>query len=788
MSRREEEFKHRTSIFEGAYRAWSHLGGMDVEVLFDATKSVKDFDPIQHPLLHDKRISGSGNKKGSNHSINTNDDGTVRMEYPYEPLPRCGLTHPYIQAILSPWLGPNADQDAIELGLATLRTWWQHRRKGENKSALRILGTNKMRIIVDKYTKHFFDLAYCLVTNDNVQAPRTLHLKLKQSDKLKHRFMAHRSNSTGSNVDDDDDMSASMNSTQQQPSSLPFPADELAHLTPLERMHIIQKNALQQNADADYSRSSNNVIHIKGKCLPGKIDLPGIVDAVKRHANNLAHRGGSGNVNDSGSNNNYLNDMESDDVSVQQQEYGDPTTTPLIFVSSRNEYSIVLKVEGITCAHCVKIVETVLKGCAGANSMNGNKSPINGLLDAAADHGVSSVIILIDHPLHAKRIAYESKRNLSLVGYVAQAITVPLESLSDKSGVGNDKDPSSTISQQRQAQRDLLLRSMIDIAKAYPIDFFDFHAPCTCPDSGVYRMNCPRHSQMDDDMFDKLSDHQRRVIEYVQSKRFGNKNSSIGKNAVDHTAVTTLPRRNDQLFFEEPTTSASAPMMMGQQHHYDHSVVLTPSHESGVAGVHSVVLAPTYESGVGGEGYNNTNTDHALHIEQDMQFLTHDGHDNALIMNEPLSTIDVDPIPYYSQNQQQYVQQEHQPQAMMPPVVSKHLPAPQGSNYQQQTRYSMLQHSNNASSGMTYNNLRGSTSALSIDWEVYELFNEFVSSGGTDENESIMMGGPLEDYHQNPSGNTNVNPAPVEPVYRASHPHPIQQQQPDQASHDIFQV
>ena len=29
MSRRRGEFEHRTSIFEGAFRAWSHLGGLD---------------------------------------------------------------------------------------------------------------------------------------------------------------------------------------------------------------------------------------------------------------------------------------------------------------------------------------------------------------------------------------------------------------------------------------------------------------------------------------------------------------------------------------------------------------------------------------------------------------------------------------------------------------------------------------------------------------------------------------------------------------------------------------
>ena len=33
MSRRRGEFEHRTSIFEGAYRAWSHLGGLEPEDL-----------------------------------------------------------------------------------------------------------------------------------------------------------------------------------------------------------------------------------------------------------------------------------------------------------------------------------------------------------------------------------------------------------------------------------------------------------------------------------------------------------------------------------------------------------------------------------------------------------------------------------------------------------------------------------------------------------------------------------------------------------------------------------
>ena len=123
MSRRDEEFKHRTSIFEGAFRAWSHLGGLDPELL--ENKSVKDLDPITFPSPASKKKSKA-----------MNDDGSARLEYFYEPLPRSGLSHPFIQAILAPWLGPNADTETVALGLATLRTWWQHRRKGENKTAV----------------------------------------------------------------------------------------------------------------------------------------------------------------------------------------------------------------------------------------------------------------------------------------------------------------------------------------------------------------------------------------------------------------------------------------------------------------------------------------------------------------------------------------------------------------------------------------------------------------------------------------------------------------------------
>jgi len=202
MSRRRGEFEHRTSIFEGAFRAWSHLGGLDPAEL--ETKSAAELDPLTNPIENDPRHAveksrknkknarfldeveedGDGNGDGdeqegidavnsseengakassdgdadadadanSNAGSNTNNNAdadtsslksnppssskqpsplpatikstklsTYNSEYPYEPLPRMGLAHPLVQAIISPWLGPDADQEDIQLGLMTLR-------------------------------------------------------------------------------------------------------------------------------------------------------------------------------------------------------------------------------------------------------------------------------------------------------------------------------------------------------------------------------------------------------------------------------------------------------------------------------------------------------------------------------------------------------------------------------------------------------------------------------------------------------------------------------------------
>jgi len=438
MSRRRGEFEHRTSIFEGAFRAWSHLGGLDPQDL--EVKPPAELDPLTNPIHNDTRLGGKA-------STAKNPDGSARREYPYEPLPRSGLAHPYVQAILSPWLGPDADNEAIQLGLTTLRTWWQHRRKGESGSAIAALGTEKMKGVVEGYTRHFFTLAHCVVVNDKVQPPRGLHSKMKDLEKA--RSKQSKKNRAANKEQDviNESLTTQIRQDLEDPS-----------LTPLEKLHMAQRRQLETQGGVSSSLltvPSAPEIKMTNKCVPGKLDLDGVVDQVSQRATQLAHRGNAANP-------------ETNNGAT----YGDPNTTPVVFVSSNGDIQIAMKVDGITCAHCVKIVETVLRGC------NGNKSPIEGLLDAAADGDLKSVLIKIDQASNAKRIAFEATRNLSMVGYTAEPMTMSI--------VGAGADPKTHM--------DLgsLATAFEVVAATDNSDVFDWKIPCTCPDNGVLRGDCAR--------------------------------------------------------------------------------------------------------------------------------------------------------------------------------------------------------------------------------------------------------------------------------------------------------
>jgi len=450
MSRRRGEFEHRTSIFEGAYRAWSHLGGLQPEEL--EGKGSSDLDPLSNPIENDARLSREyGGDDEQVEVIEPN--GTKRRLFPYEPLPRSGLAHPYVQAILSPWLGPDADGDAIQLGLTTLRTWWQHRRKGESGSAIAALGTEKMKNVIEGYTRHFFALAHCLVVNDKEQPPRTLQLKLKNLEKK--RMKMAKKNGTEPVRPPLTTMGSSMSTTV---------VSDLTNtsLTPLERLHAAQQRNLGVEPTMTSSEATGTIIpiiNIKNKCVATKVNLPAIADAVNRQANQLAHNGSLQGA--------------SSTAAGGTAQYGDPDTFPIVFVAPNGDLMLAMSVDGITCAHCVKIVETVLKGC------NGNKSPIDGLLDAAVDQDLCVVLLKINRLSSAKRVTFESARNLAMVGYTAKAKVM---------SVFMDPNNKST-----KIPEGNILTAFEAVGQSERKSIFGWDAPCTCPDNGVLRNDCGRY-------------------------------------------------------------------------------------------------------------------------------------------------------------------------------------------------------------------------------------------------------------------------------------------------------
>ncbi|KAL3916420.1 MAG: hypothetical protein SGILL_005188, partial [Bacillariaceae sp.] len=265
------------------------------------------------------------------------------------------------------------------------------------------------------YTRHFFTLSHCLIVNDKEQPPRTLHSKMKELEKMRSKRNKKRTR------DDGEPASmlpmAGMNGGMAgmgDPMGAGIAADlQNNSLSPLERLHMAQQKQLASNGGVSPNDLGNTmqpimpIINIKNKCVPGKPDLPAIVDAVNHAATQLAHSGTRGAQPSA-----VPSSVTSGGGAVN---YGDPDAVPIVYVSENGDAMIAMTVDGITCAHCVKIVETVLRGC------NGNKSPIDGLLDAAADRAVCAVLIRVDRVTNSKRIAFEAARNLAMVGYTAKA-------------------------------------------------------------------------------------------------------------------------------------------------------------------------------------------------------------------------------------------------------------------------------------------------------------------------------------------------------------------------------
>jgi len=537
MSRRRGEFEHRTSIFEGAFRAWSHLGGIKCDAL--ETKTVGELDPLTNPLEKDERLLNGKGFKTSKKKGNGSDEekeGAVKEdlawrtpkkgEYPYEPLPRSGLEHPFVQAILSPWLGPDVNKEGIQVGLTTLRTWWQHRRKGESGSAVAALGTDKMAGVVEGYTRHFFKVAHTLVTRNHENPPRTLYTKMKDAEKARSKRnkkrakeeeagklaamalnagLAHSAGMPGIVSGDMVDIvqgldklktlggiySVRRNSLNYTPNQV---EDFQKDLSPLERLHAAQRlqlaaagQIIQESVLKNLSPDLNATYLLNHLAMNAKTNS---INQQKVKPLNLTPTG----VQSSNPNPVTQNKHQSE----SQYLFGDPNTTPVVFVSQNGDIQIALSIEGITGSHTVKIVETVLKGCTG------NKSPISGLLDAACDQKLKSIIVKIDRSSSATRIAFESVRNLAMVGFSAKPKQMIISEMA-----------SEQFGQQIKPDLTLLTTAFEVVAATDPTDVFDWCTPCSCPDNGLLKDDCPRHSQMSTRIFEAFDRRLEKVTQLI---------------------------------------------------------------------------------------------------------------------------------------------------------------------------------------------------------------------------------------------------------------------------------
>ncbi len=265
-----------------------------------------------------------------------------------------------------------------------MRTWWQHRKKGASTSAMKALESDKVRGIVDNYTRHFFNLAYCLVVNEGEIPPRSMITQWTQVKRLRERVTKNKQKKGLKSLAKYDSMTRNIEIPHLEDSNLPVSQCSSASTakignhapTQIDKLKSAQKRLLSQF----YTVPMDNLNKSKEE------------SQLKRMKSDDFLR-------------NEIKEKQSADIHV--------VTQPVVLISDIGDLLICLKIDGMTYAHCVNIVETVLRGCDRKERV----VPILGIVDAVADLNLQSVLIKIDKSSNAGRIALEAQRNLSLVGY-----------------------------------------------------------------------------------------------------------------------------------------------------------------------------------------------------------------------------------------------------------------------------------------------------------------------------------------------------------------------------------
>jgi hypothetical protein len=238
---------------------------------------------------------------------------------------------------------------------------------------------------------------------------------------------------------------------------------------------------------------------------------------------------------------------------------------------------------------------------------------------------------------------------------------------------------------------------------------------------------------MDDRMFDMIMDHERRVQAYIDSKRFTGTDHHVGSeyDADSNNGMSMSQQQQQHQHQQQQYIDTVCPLGVTAETMLSARVTQHELHPA----MHGIFGDRTEEGCID----DVCNDSHAeLCVEQPMQFSFPDTY-GGMHTNEPLSAVDIDPIPYFGDHDLGAYNQQTQQQPMLQPFASNpmmdasflgNVPPHQ----QQQPRPSLLQqyqyNPHNAVVAAT------TTSALSIDWEVYDLLDEFVTN--TVMNEELM--------------------------------------------------
>jgi len=342
---------------------------------------------------------------------------------------------------------------------------------------LKALESDKLREIVDNYTRHFFKLAHCLVVNDGEVPPRSLFSQMNHVRRLRTRVTKKRQKDAVKRLAVLDSVSRRIENVVKPSSESHHPiAPKLTTDVTVGRSCCGHASILSSTKDANTITPSQ--IQDESKMTP----LEKLHAAQRRLLSQLEtsqnNHGDSGKMSKSSAMSQKRSKVDIEDERNEMSlssivQYPDNGKTPVVFVSELGDVLIAMTVEGMTYPHCVNIVETVLRGC---DKADGRKAPILGVLDAVADLSLSSVLIKINRSSQAKRIAFEAARNLSMVGYSARVREMDVVDLNGK------------------AMDFSMLNAAFDvIANTERTHFFDWSAPCICMNIITARDRCLRY-------------------------------------------------------------------------------------------------------------------------------------------------------------------------------------------------------------------------------------------------------------------------------------------------------